>query len=122
MLWYQLVPLVPSPGFVTDIQKTLVHFFWDKKMHWVMAQVLSLPIEEGGQLLVVIHTQVATFCLQTLQRCLYVEHPPRWYRQWAMKGVITADSLPLFRSYVRVQVSLEKEHVVSTNTLDVFRE
>eukprot|EP00061_Rhincodon_typus_P018406 g47568.t1 len=48
MLWYRLVPLVPPPSFIADIQRTLVHFFWDKRMHWVVAQVLTLPVEEGG--------------------------------------------------------------------------
>eukprot|EP00061_Rhincodon_typus_P012960 g39033.t1 len=72
MLWYWLVP---PPGFVTDTQKTLVHFFWYEKTHWVMAQVLNLLIEEGSQLLVCACTQVH---LQTLQQYLYIERPPKW--------------------------------------------
>eukprot|EP00061_Rhincodon_typus_P009548 g33136.t1 len=37
-------------------------------------------------------------------------------------GVNMANCLPLFRGDVCAQVSLEKEHAVSTSTLDVFRE
>eukprot|EP00061_Rhincodon_typus_P006406 g27017.t1 len=43
-------------------------------------------------------------------------------RQWAMEGVVMTNCLPLFCGYVRAWVSLEKEHMVSTNALDVFRE
>eukprot|EP00061_Rhincodon_typus_P011903 g37271.t1 len=41
----------------------LVHFFWDKKTHWVTAQILKLPIEEGGQSLVVHPGNVFSPCL-----------------------------------------------------------
>eukprot|EP00061_Rhincodon_typus_P006634 g27474.t1 len=43
-------------------------------------------------------------------------------RQQAMEGVILASCLPLLHGYVRARVSLEKEHAVSTNTLDAFWE
>jgi len=78
MLWYRLVTLTPPPDFVTKIQRTVVHFFWDNRLHWVPVAVLNLPLREGSQALVCLCTQVATFCLQTLQRYLYVEPPPRW--------------------------------------------
>ncbi|XP_072422303.1 protein CutA homolog isoform X1 [Chiloscyllium punctatum] len=38
------------------------------------------------------------------------------------EGVIMFDCLYLFHGYVQAWVSLEKEHVVSTNTLELFRE
>eukprot|EP00061_Rhincodon_typus_P010857 g35456.t1 len=43
-------------------------------------------------------------------------------KQWAVGAVICADCLSLFHSYVRALVSLEKEHVVSTDILHDFRE
>eukprot|EP00061_Rhincodon_typus_P018384 g47536.t1 len=58
MLWYWLVLLIPPPGFVTKIQRMLIHFTWDKKMHWFMAEVLTVSIEKGGQLLMCLRTQV----------------------------------------------------------------
>eukprot|EP00061_Rhincodon_typus_P018093 g47118.t1 len=39
--------------------------------------------------------------------------------QWAMEEVVTANCLLLFCDYVCAQVSLEKEHAVSINTLGV---
>eukprot|EP00061_Rhincodon_typus_P006164 g26509.t1 len=42
-------------------------------------------------------------------------------RQQATKGVIMAECLPLVRGYVCAQVSLEKEHAVSTNILSTFQ-
>ena len=78
MLWYRLVTLTPPPDFVLNIQRTVVRFFWDNRLHWIPVEVLKLPIGEGGQALVCVRTQVATFRLQTLQRYLYVEPPPKW--------------------------------------------
>eukprot|EP00061_Rhincodon_typus_P014810 g42114.t1 len=43
-------------------------------------------------------------------------------RQRAVEGVMTANCLPLFRSYFRAWVSLECEHTVSIKTLNAFRE
>eukprot|EP00061_Rhincodon_typus_P008858 g31850.t1 len=56
----------------------LVGLFWDKREHWVNAAVLSPLLEEGDQALVCLRTQVATFYLQTLQRYLYIDPPPKW--------------------------------------------
>ena len=41
-------------------------------------------------------------------------------RQWAIEGAVHPDFLPLYRGYVRGQVSLEREHAVSTGTVDAF--
>ena len=79
MLWYRLATLVPPSIFVTALQKKLVDFFWGNRKHWVSAAVLSLPLEEGGQSLVCVRTQVAALRLRTLRRYMYVENPPRWH-------------------------------------------
>ena len=79
MLWYRLATLVPPSIFVTAIQKKLVDFFWGNRKHWISAAVLSLPLEEGGQSLVCVRTQVAALRLRTLRRYMYVENPPRWH-------------------------------------------
>ena len=41
-------------------------------------------------------------------------------RQRAIEGDVHPDCLPLYRGYVRGQVSLEREHAVSTGTVDIF--
>eukprot|EP00061_Rhincodon_typus_P015230 g42790.t1 len=38
--------------------------------------------------------------------------------QWAGQGVISVNYMPFFRGYVRTRVSSEKEHAVSTKTLN----
>eukprot|EP00061_Rhincodon_typus_P003006 g19059.t1 len=47
-------------------------------MHWVMAEVLSLPIEDDHQSLVCLHIKVAPFCLSSHQRYLYIKPLSRW--------------------------------------------
>ncbi|CAM4698994.1 unnamed protein product [Lepidochelys kempii] len=70
MLCYWLNTLVPAPGFLAKLQKAILEFFWPR-MHWVSAGVLRLPLEEGGQGLKCLRTQVHVFHLQALQRLLY---------------------------------------------------
>ncbi|CAM5157570.1 unnamed protein product [Natator depressus] len=77
MLWYQLNTLVPAPGFLTNLQTSILEFFWSG-LHWVPAEVLHLPLEEGGQGLKCLHTQVHVFRLQALQRLLYGAGSPAW--------------------------------------------
>ncbi|CAM4552755.1 unnamed protein product, partial [Caretta caretta] len=70
MLWYRLNTLVPAPDFLANLQKLILEFFWSG-LHWVSAGVLYLPLEEGGQGLKCLRTQVHIFRLQALQRLLY---------------------------------------------------
>ncbi|KAG6940167.1 hypothetical protein G0U57_019872, partial [Chelydra serpentina] len=77
MLWYRLNTLVPAPGFLADLQTAILEFFWPG-LHWVSAGVLHLPLEEGGQGLKCLHTQVRVFRLQALQRLLYGAGSPAW--------------------------------------------
>ena len=42
-------------------------------------------------------------------------------RQRAIEAAVHPDCLPLYRGYVRGQVSLEREHAVSTGAVDAFR-
>ncbi|CAM4574706.1 unnamed protein product [Lepidochelys kempii] len=70
MLWYWLNTLVPAPGFLATLRTSILEFFWSG-LHWVPAGVLHLPLEEGGQGLKCLHTQVHVFHLQALQRLLY---------------------------------------------------
>ncbi|KAG6924952.1 hypothetical protein G0U57_016041, partial [Chelydra serpentina] len=65
MLWYRLNTLVPAPDFLANLRKLILEFFWSG-LHWVSAGVLHLPLEEGGQGLKCLCTQVHVFCLQTL--------------------------------------------------------
>uniref|UniRef100_A0A4W6F6F5 Reverse transcriptase domain-containing protein n=1 Tax=Lates calcarifer TaxID=8187 RepID=A0A4W6F6F5_LATCA len=73
-LWHKLIPLTPPRGFIEDIQRTILDFFWSGK-HWIRAAALCLPVAEGGQGLVDIQSKVAAFRLQTAQRILYNSGP-----------------------------------------------
>ncbi|CAM5112030.1 unnamed protein product, partial [Natator depressus] len=77
MLWYRLNTLVPAPGFLTNLQTSILGFFWSG-MHWALVGVLHLPLKEGGQGLKCLHTQICVFCLQALQRLLYGAGSSAW--------------------------------------------
>ncbi|CAM4554375.1 unnamed protein product [Caretta caretta] len=55
----------------------VLEFFWPG-LHWFSAGVLHLPLEEGGQGLKCLHTQVHVFRLQALKRLLYGAGSPPW--------------------------------------------
>ncbi|CAM4431986.1 unnamed protein product [Lepidochelys olivacea] len=63
MLGHLLNTLVPALGFLDDIQKLVLEFFWPG-LHWVSAGALHLPLEEGGQGLTCLRTQVHVFHLR----------------------------------------------------------
>ncbi len=69
LLWHRLACVDPPPHFVSEVQATLVNFFWDK-LHWVSQSILYLPREEGGQGLIHIQSRIAAFRLCFLQRFL----------------------------------------------------
>lgn len=75
-LWHKLIALTPPRGFIEDIQRTILDFFWSGK-HWIRAAALYLPVAEGGQGLVDVQSKVAAFRLQSAQRILY-NHSPSW--------------------------------------------
>ncbi|CAM5135556.1 unnamed protein product [Eretmochelys imbricata] len=77
MLWYRLNALVPAPGFLANLRTSILEFFW-LGLHWVSAGALHLPLEERGQGLKYLHTQVHVFRLQALQRLLYGAGSPVW--------------------------------------------
>ncbi|CAM5093482.1 unnamed protein product [Natator depressus] len=77
MLCYWLNTLVPAPGFLATLRTWILEFFWSG-LHWVLAWVLHLPLEEGEQGLKCLHTQVHVFRLQALQRLLYGAGSPAW--------------------------------------------
>ncbi|CAM4448278.1 unnamed protein product [Lepidochelys kempii] len=77
MLWYWLNTLVPAPDFLANLQKLILEFFWSG-LHWVSAGVLHLLLEEGGQGLKCLRTQVHVFRLQALQRLFYGAGNPAW--------------------------------------------
>ncbi|CAM5108801.1 unnamed protein product [Natator depressus] len=77
MLWHRLNTLVPAPGFLANLWTLVLEFFWPG-LHWVSAGVLHLPLEEGGQGLKCLRTQVHVFSLQGLQRLLYGAGSPAW--------------------------------------------
>ncbi|KAK2883356.1 hypothetical protein Q8A73_022289 [Channa argus] len=69
-LWHKLTAMTPPSGLIEDIQKIIVDFFWSGR-HWVRAAVLYLPVAEGGQGLIDIHSKIASFRLYTAQKLLY---------------------------------------------------
>ncbi|CAM4549570.1 unnamed protein product [Caretta caretta] len=76
-LWYRLNTLIPAPGFLTNLWTSILGFFWSG-MHWAPGGVLHLPLNEGGEGLKCLHTQVCVFRLQALQRLLYGAGSSAW--------------------------------------------
>ena len=68
-LWHRLACVDPPASLLTEVQRVLIDFFWDK-MHWIPQSVLFLPKEEGGQGLVQLASRTAAFRLQFIQRPL----------------------------------------------------
>ena len=68
-LWHRLACVDPPASLLSQIQRVLVDFFWDR-LHWVPQSVLFLPKEEGGQGLVHLASRGAAFRLQFIQRLL----------------------------------------------------
>ncbi|MEE6523418.1 hypothetical protein FKM82_022330 [Ascaphus truei] len=64
----------PPPEFINKIQ---MDFLWMGK-HWVSAGVACLPLEEGGQGVVCVRSQLHTFRLQYLQRYLFADPSLQW--------------------------------------------
>ncbi|CAM4633566.1 unnamed protein product [Caretta caretta] len=52
-LWYRLNILVPAPGFLTDLQTSILEFFWSG-MHWApvgaLHRISGLEGTSGGHL------------------------------------------------------------------------
>ncbi len=69
MLWHRFTVVEP-PDSLREVQRKLVNFFWGGS-HWTKAAVLFLPVVEGGQGLIDLHSRVTAFRLQTVQRLLY---------------------------------------------------
>lgn len=63
-LWHRLACVDPSSQFLSEVQATLVNFYW------VPQSILYLPKEEGGQGLIHLQSRVAAFRLQFVQRFL----------------------------------------------------
>ena len=68
-LWHRLACMDPPASLLSQVQRVLVDFIWDR-MHWVPQSVLFLPKEEGGQGLVHLASRGAAFRLQFIQRLL----------------------------------------------------
>lgn len=69
-LWHKLQIMVPPTGFLEEIQRLVVDFFWSGR-HWKKEALLYLPVTEGGQGLIDIISRVAGFRLQAAKRFLY---------------------------------------------------
>lgn len=59
-LWHHLASLDPPVCLLSDIQKVLINFFWEKS-HWVSQSVLYLSKDEGGQGLINVQSRIAAF-------------------------------------------------------------
>lgn len=70
VLWHKLIVLNPPDGFIREIQKVFIDFFWNGN-HWLKETILYLQLNEGGQGLMDIKSKVAAFRLQTAQKLLY---------------------------------------------------
>ena len=47
MLWHRLKVLSPPDRLIDNIHKQLVDYFWTGQ-HWIQAEAVYLPVEEGG--------------------------------------------------------------------------
>lgn len=70
VLWHRTVVMEPPDELISNLQRTIVNFFWDGQ-HWLRAAVLYLPVQEGGQGLVDVRNRIRAFRLQAAQRFLY---------------------------------------------------
>lgn len=69
MLRHWLNTLSPAPGILAWLQRLALEFF-GPGLHWVSMGVLSLPLEEVGQDLAYLRSQVHVFWHQALRRLL----------------------------------------------------
>lgn len=69
-LWHRLACVDPPSNLLSEVQKVLVDFFWDR-LHWLPQALLFLPKEEGGQGVVHLASRGTAFRLQFIQRLLY---------------------------------------------------
>lgn len=69
-LWHKIMCVDPPAPLLSQIQKVLVDFNWDR-LHWIPQSVLFCTKDEGGgQGLVHLASRSTAFCLQFLQRLL----------------------------------------------------
>lgn len=78
-LWHRLTCVDPPVTLLSNIQRILVDFFWDK-LHWIPQSVLFVPREEGRQGLVHSVSRGAAFHFQFIQRLL--TGPPDLVWRW----------------------------------------
>ena len=71
-LWHRMIALQPPKSLILNLQRILVNFFWNG-MHRLRADLLSVPLEKGGQGLVDITSKILSFRLTTLRQLLYKE-------------------------------------------------
>lgn len=69
-LWHRTIVMEPPEELISNIQRTIVNFFWNGQ-HWTRAAVLYLPVQEGGQGLVDVRNRIRAFRIQAAQRFLY---------------------------------------------------
>ena len=71
-LWHRMIALQPPKSLILNLQRILVNCFWNG-MHRLRADLLSVPLEKGGQGLVDITSKILSFRLTTLRQLLYKE-------------------------------------------------
>ncbi len=49
MLWHRVTVLNPPKELLITIQKAFVDFFFWNGHHWLIPEILYLPVAEGGQ-------------------------------------------------------------------------
>ncbi len=76
-LWHRLACVDPPVSLLSDIQRVLIDFFWEK-LHWVSQSVLYLSKDEGGQGLINVQSRTAAFRMRFIHRLLYGSCNSNW--------------------------------------------
>ena len=64
-------------GFLVEMQRKLLNYFWNGK-HWVSLGILSSLLDEGGQSFPCLRSHNHTSRLKTIQRFLYANPALQW--------------------------------------------
>ena len=65
-LWHRFCVINPPKNLLSELKKTFLNFFWQGN-HWVRGDLLTLPLEEGGQGLIDLQARLFDFRLSFLR-------------------------------------------------------
>ena len=108
-LLYCFNGIPPLVGDVKYIQSLMVNFFWQGR-HWVPAETLYLPMENGGQNITHLASRVTAMRLGYLQRLLYSDYNHASFR-FTDYFFSQADSLARDRNILCININSSLRHL-----------